>query len=167
MSSYYLWTKINGKTLLGACVHVGMRKYVVWHNSVYKKKIAISGWSWSWWWGGGGQRGGRFIVGSLCMRDRGNGAVAIGESRSVHQTLRAVQPVVRWKFTTRFHNRCIFVHMVGRDTSHSCVIMKFIYHYTWSRQIIFNSQKLVKRRWTVFKERTFCTLPIETKYQNS
>lgn len=71
---------------------------------------------------------------------------------------------------TRSHNRCIFVHMVGRDTSHSRVIMKFIYHYTWSRQIIFNSQKLVKRRWKE-RKRFFARALLlphtsETKYQH-
>lgn len=75
---------------------------------------------------------------------------------------------VRRKFTHVPNNRCIFVHMVGRDTSHSCVIMKFIYHYTWSRQIIFNSQKLVKRRWTVgVKERNiFITALLFPYYRN-
>lgn len=72
---------------------------------------------------------------------------------SHHLTLRNQLSV---ESTYSLCDRCIFVHMPSRDTPFSCVIMKFIYHYTWSRQIIFNSQKLVKRRWTV-KKAKFCT----------
>lgn len=105
-----------------------------------KKKIANRG-------------GGRyFIVGSLCRKRQSGVAVCPSRlhwqcSANFSRGAISLRPVRR-KFTHVSHNRCIFVHMVGRDTSHSCVIMKFIYHYTWSRQIIFNSQKLVKRRWT-------------------
>jgi hypothetical protein len=99
---------------------------------VKKKKIANRG-------------EGRFVVReSLCVIDEAE-RWRVPQQCSTNFSRGATNQLFVESLRTLF-NRCIFVHMVGRGTSHSCVIMKFIYHYTWSRQIIFNSQKLVKRR---------------------
>lgn len=46
-----------------------------------------------------------------------------------------------------YHPRCATVQMVRLASV--CNSMKCGYHYTWNREIVFNSQKLVKRRWAI------------------